>query len=268
MPTPHKKMKDTVKTQERFIQIADAKVFVKTWTPSDADAYEAPIILFHDSLGSADLWRSFPEVLAAATGRRVVAYDRIGFGQSSPRTDALDLGFIAHEGRIIVPQLCAALRITEFIACGHSVGGCMAMEAATSLPTQCRAVITIASQAFVEDKTLAGIRAAQENLKDPAQFSKLEKYHGTKTKWVVDSWINTWLSPAFAGWNLDSTIAKVICPVFAIHGEKDEYGSIAHPQRIAESGIILGLPEAGHFPHREHEAAVVREIQNFIDWVG
>ncbi len=254
--------------QERFIQIADAEVFVKTWIPAAPDMDAAPIILFHDSLGCVDLWRSFPQALAQKTGRRVIAYDRIGFGKSSPRTDALDIDFIAHEARTIVPQLCTALRMAEFIACGHSVGGCMAIQTAASLPAKCRAVITIASQAFVEDKTRAGIRAAHENLQDPAQFAKLEKYHGTKTAWVVDSWTNTWLSPAFADWNLDEVIAKVGCPVFAIHGENDEYGSSAHPQRIAANGVILSLPETGHFPHREHETAVAREIQNFIDWVG
>lgn len=261
-------MRDSVYTEERFVQIAGADVFVKTWEPDAWDGDAAPIILFHDSLGCVDLWRSFPQVLAQKTGRGVMAYDRIGFGKSSPRKDVPGLDFIAHEARVMIPQLCAALEISEFIACGHSVGGCMAMQTAASLPTKCRAVITMASQAFVEDKTIAGIRAAQQNLQDPAQFAKLEKYHGKKTKWVVDSWINTWLSPAFADWNLDDTVAAVGCPVFAIHGENDEYGSIAHPQRIAANGVILSLPETGHFPHREHETAIAREIQDFIDYVG
>lgn len=267
-PTPRKKMKDAVYSEERFIQIASARLFVKTWTPDAVDDDEAPIILFHDSLGCTDLWRSFPEALAQRTKRYMIGYDRIGFGKSSPRSDALAPDFIQREGREIMPQICAALNINEFIACGHSVGGCMAMEAAANMPAHCRAVITIASQAFTEDKTLDGIRAAQKNLQEPAQFAKLEKYHGKKTKWVVDSWTNTWLSPAFAGWNLDSTVANVGVPVFAIHGENDEYGSIAHPQRIAANGVILSLPDTGHFPHREKEKIVVQEIQNFIDWVG
>ena len=82
-------MRDSVYTEERFVQIAGADVFVKTWEPDAWDGDAAPIILFHDSLGCVDLWRSFPQVLAQKTGRSVMAYDRIGFGKSSPRKDAV-----------------------------------------------------------------------------------------------------------------------------------------------------------------------------------
>ena len=45
---------------------------------------EPPLVLLHEGLGSARLWRSFPEDLQAATGRRVLAFSRYGHGRSEP----------------------------------------------------------------------------------------------------------------------------------------------------------------------------------------
>ena len=41
--------------------------------------------------------------LAEATSRRVVAYDRLGFGQSDPRCGAMPLDFIADEAQRVFP---------------------------------------------------------------------------------------------------------------------------------------------------------------------
>lgn len=228
--SPHTNVDET----ETRIRIAEGSLVAKVWTPESPDAAPpAPIILFHDSLGSVDLWRGFPRRLAAATGRRVVAYDRLGFGRSDPHPGKLDVEFVAAEGQRTIPALCDKLGITDFVACGHSVGGGMAVETAARFPARCRALVTIAAQAFVEDKTLAGIRVAQCGFEDPASLAKLAKYHGDKATWVADAWINTWLSPQFADWTLDRALAAVRCPVLAIHGERDEYGSNEHPTRIA-----------------------------------
>ncbi|WP_448208042.1 alpha/beta fold hydrolase [Azospirillum sp. sgz302134] len=260
--TPVAKIDET----ERRIEVEGGSLFAKIWTPETTDAGpRAPILLFHDSLGCVDLWRSFPRTLAAATGRRVVAYDRLGFGRSDPHPGPLDFDFVAMEGQRTVPRLCEQLGIADFVACGHSVGGGMATETAARFPTRCRALVTIAAQAFVEDRTLAGIREAQRGFEDPAALAKLAKYHGDKAKWVVDAWIDTWLSPRFADWTLDTALAAVRCPVLAVHGEWDEYGSGEHPARIAAGrGTAHILPKTGHVPHREQETLLTEVISRFL----
>lgn len=40
----------------------------------------------HHSLGSAALWKTFPELLCEALGRDVITYDRLDFGHSDART--------------------------------------------------------------------------------------------------------------------------------------------------------------------------------------
>ena len=76
--------------------------------PGDPD--EPPLVLLHEGLGSVGLWRGFPERLAAATGRRTVAFSRYGHGQSDrppkPRTPA----FMHEEALEVLPSLFARLR--------------------------------------------------------------------------------------------------------------------------------------------------------------
>jgi pimeloyl-ACP methyl ester carboxylesterase len=79
------------------------------------------------------------------------------------------------------------------------------------------------------------------------------------------------LPPAFAGWSLDAELPSVRCPVLAIHGDTDEYGSTAHAARIAagvggpaETLIVAG---GGHFPHRERPTQTAEAVAGFLERV-
>ena len=86
-----------IDVQDRQVETGRGQLFARIWDGRGEPA--APILLFHDSLGSVELWRSFPETLAAATSRRVIAYDRLGFGRSDPFPGKLALDFVREEGR-------------------------------------------------------------------------------------------------------------------------------------------------------------------------
>ena len=97
----------TINERETRIQIEEGSLFAKIWTPEGAAGDQlAPVLLFHDSLGCVDLWRSFPKALAAETGRRVIAYDR-----SDPYLGRLSPGFIRREAEYVVPRLCEYLHM-------------------------------------------------------------------------------------------------------------------------------------------------------------
>ena len=244
------------------------KLYAQSWVPAHASTSAAPIVLMHDSLGAVALWRDFPERLAQLTQRTVIAYDRLGFGQSDARQDVLSTQFVQEEAAYYFPQVRAQLGFKRFVLLGHSVGGGMALSTAAHLGADCQAVITIAAQAFVEELTTAGIREARAQFQDPAQITRLAKYHGDKARWVVDAWTETWLSNAFAQWSLDQVLSQVQCPVLALHGEHDEYGTRAHPQRIADGvsgpSMAVLIPGAHHTPHREMPDEVLAHIQRFL----
>ena len=229
-------------------------LYAQVWTHDLAQG--APVVMLHDSLGCVALWRDFPQQLAQMTGRTVVAYDRLGFGQSSAYDGTLPLSFVMDEAQHGLAAVLDFLAIDQFVALGHSVGGGMAVYAAAAHAKRCEALITLAAQSHVEAQTIAGIRAAQQQFAQPGAMDRLAKYHGDKAEWVLRAWTDSWLSSEFAHWRLDDALAQVQCPTLVIHGELDEYGSTTHPKAIAQGvqgpNMLAILSNCGHMPHKEY----------------
>ena len=260
--------------EDRWVSHPQGRLFARIWTgPAAASALAstlAPIVLLHDSLGSVALWRDFPARLAAGTGRTVIAYDRLGFGQSDPRADVLTPAFVGDEAALYFLAVRAQLGIGKFVVFGHSVGGAMAIHCAARFAEDCEALITESAQVFAEETTLQGIRVAKQQFADGEQFGRLEKYHGNKARWVLDAWTGTWLSAQFATWSLQAVLAQVRVPTMAIHGSDDEYGSTRHPALIAEWADaevrvrVEVLQDLHHLPHREQPDRVVDLVRDFL----
>ncbi len=257
--------------EDLWADCGQARLHVRRWTPAGQEA-RTPIVLFHDSLGCVALWRDFPQRLAAAVARPVIAYDRLGFGRSDAYPGALPRSFIEDEPLTGLRAVRKQLGLERYIAFGHSVGGCMAVCTAAQDPQRCVALITESAQSFVEDRTRNGILAAQRDFAREGQMERLAKYHGDKAHWVLNAWVETWLSPEFAQWTLDAPLREVRCPVLAMHGDRDEYGSVVHPQRIAD--LVAGPSTArifdacGHVPHREIGPEVLEVLDGWLQRVA
>lgn len=260
-----------VVTEDQWIDTRHGQLFARSWTPEAGGPGLAPIVLFHDSLGCVTLWREFPERLAQATGRRVLAYDRLGFGLSPAHPGGWGLDFVQQEALQYFPPVKAALGLERFVAFGHSIGGAMAASCAAHHPQACEAVITLAAQGFVEQRTTDGISQARDLYRQPEQLERLAKYHGAKARWVLNAWTETWLDPAFARWTLASTAPQLNCPLLVMHGSEDEYGSLRHPERITEASAdarMLVLEGCHHLPHREAPEQVLSATARFLAETG
>jgi len=165
-----------------WIPTPDGQIFVRVWNPvgGSGGKDKSPIVLFHDSLGCVDLWRSFPLSLCRRTGRKVIAYDRLGHGKSDARGNGASPNFIHEEAEKYFPIIRRQFAIREFIAFGHSVGGAMAVCCAGQFAHACVALITESTQSFVEDLTTQGIIDAQKQFQKEEPFRRLRKYHGDK----------------------------------------------------------------------------------------
>ncbi|SPO54814.1 Alpha/beta hydrolase [Pseudomonas sp. JV551A1] len=253
-------------TREHWIDTAQGKLFAQEWAPLQAQG--APIILLHDSLGCVALWREFPAQLAQATGHRVIAYDRLGFGRSDAHPGRLRRGFVEDEAQQGFTALREHFSIGDFIVFGHSVGGGMAVACAAAFASQCVGLITESAQAFVEARTLEGIRVADRQFAEPGQLQRLERYHGGKAEWVLCAWVDNWLSEHFADWSLDRLLPQIRCPLLSLHGDNDEFGSPAHPERLVAlaggPGLMRLLQGCGHVPHREQAERVLAEVTQFL----
>lgn len=250
--------------QDHRVITAQGRLHARSWPGRNAAL--PPLLLLHDSLGCVELWREFPAALSAASGRRVIAYDRLGFGRSDARHDHLPTSFVGAEAAIIA-QLQTQLEFDRFVAFGHSVGGGMAIACAAALPQHASALVTESAQIFVEDRTRQGIEAAKIEFASPARLQRLARYHGDKAAWVLSAWIDTWLCGSFADWNLDAELSRLRCPMLALHGDRDEYGSLLHPQRIARlapRARVQVLSGCGHVPHREQTEVVLHQVRTFL----
>jgi pimeloyl-ACP methyl ester carboxylesterase len=266
---PRCRFQMTTSVSDHWITLEKGKLFARRWTPSrPLRERDGTILLIHDSLGSVELWRDFPKLLVAATGRCVAAYDRLGFGRSDAQEDLLQPGFIHAEAETVIPQLCEALGLEFIIPFGHSVGGAMAVCTAARWPERCRALISESAQSFVEDATHVGLRDAQEKFAQPGQMDRLARYHGTKARWVFDSWIKNWLSACFEEWRLDEELRAMRCPSLVLQGDQDEYGTLEHARRIARlatgpSHLVI-IEGCGHVPHREQPKRILDEVTSFL----
>lgn len=258
-----------MKLEEKRVEVPGGQVFVRRWQATE-NLHKPAIVLLHDSLGCVELWRDFPAQLAQQLGREVIAYDRLGFGQSTTRVEPPSLRFIDEEAEVVFPALCRALGLKKVVPFGHSVGGGMAIAIAGQQVQSnlCAAVITESAQAFVEARTKAGIEAAKQFFNQANNLERLTKYHGSKARWVLDAWTETWLHPAFESWSLRPHLKNVRCPVLALHGDNDEYGSVAFPNLIADAAAghaeAVVLEGFGHVPHKENPATILAAVAGFL----
>jgi len=230
---------------------------------------DAPIMVFlHDSLGCCMLWRDFPEKLALAAGTNIFIYDRIGYGRSSAfGKEPRQHDYMEKEADTLI-LLLEQNNIRKAILFGHSDGGTIALLAAAKYPERIGAVITEGAHVFVEEKTLEGIRIAQEQYRDTDLGKRLEKYHGNKTRQVFEAWTGIWLSPSYREWNIEHFLPLITCPVLVIQGTNDEYGTEAQVNAIISQ--VTGPSEkcmvvnAGHTPHRQSELWVINACCDFL----
>ena len=228
----------------------------------------AELLLLHEGLGSVSMWREFPAQLADATGARVVAYSRFGFGRSSPRTTPYGLRFMHEEAEEVLPALREALGLARPVLVGHSTGASMALLHAVADPGGVAGVVAMAPFVDVEPGNLASIAQAREQWRTTDWREKLARHHDDVDA-VFRAWNDTWLDPAFARWSIAADLAQVRCPVLALVGDADPY-STPRQLRLVEASITsapvraLVLAGCGHVPHREQPAIVLREVAAFL----
>lgn len=257
------------KIRECMLHGPKGRIFVRHWAREPGLANpKTPIVLLHESLGCTAHWRDFPALLCRETDREVIAYDRLGFGQSDPFPGTLPHSFVQDEVNESFAVVRESLKIDRFIAFGHSVGGTMAVAIAAALPGACRGIVTMAALSMIEPLTIDGVSRAKAFFSQPEQLNRLRQYHGDKAEWVLGAWVDTWLSERFRGWNLDECLAQVSSPALIMHGEQDEYASTRHAERIMGNlrhrSSMMVIPNAGHFPHRTHANEVMTSIKTFL----
>jgi pimeloyl-ACP methyl ester carboxylesterase len=135
----------------------------------------APLLLLHEGLGSVRLWRRFHHRLAAATGRRAVAFSRLGHGGSDLPTGKRTPRYMHDEAAEVVPALRAALGLDRVVLVGHSDGGSIALLHAGTADVD--GLVVIAPHVFVEEAGLRGIEQARRDYVEGDLRARMARYH-------------------------------------------------------------------------------------------
>jgi pimeloyl-ACP methyl ester carboxylesterase len=226
------------------------------------------LVFLHEGLGSIRQWRDFPAKVAEATGCHALVYDRYGYGQSDVLAEPRrTVRFMHDEGLVALPEMLLELELKNPILIGHSDGASIALiHAGAGHAT--RGVVAMAPHVFIEPVCLSSIRTATETFESTDLAQKLGRYHRDARK-TFYGWADVWLDPEFEGWDIRADyLPGVRCPVLALQGHDDEYGTMAQLDEIARRVRgpceLLKLDHCGHAPFRDQPETVLTAIRQFV----
>jgi pimeloyl-ACP methyl ester carboxylesterase len=238
-----------------------------------ADRHGAPLLVFlHEGLGSLAMWKDFPQRLCATLGCRGLVYSRPGYGRSTPREpeEIWDLDFMHRQAQEVLPALLDALHVDRGRdkpwLFGHSDGGSIALLYAAHFPDQVAAVVVAAPHIMVEELSVSSIEEARKAYVETDMRQRLSRYHDDPDS-AFWGWNRIWLHPAFKHWSIEAEVGAIRCPLLAVQGLDDEYGTLEQIRGIARRAPhteLLELADCGHSPHRDQPDVLIHAIDRFF----
>ena len=234
----------------------------------EGEAGKPALVFLHEGLGSIRQWRDFPAKLCAATGCAGLVYDRYGYGQSDVLAEPRrTVRFMHDEGLIALPEILSALEVKHPVLIGHSDGASIALIHAGS-GAAVRGVVAMAPHVFIEPLCLESIDKAKAGFETTDLAARLGRYHKDARK-TFYGWADVWLDPGFKGWDIRGEfLPKVRCPVLAIQGHDDEYGTMEQLEeirrRVGGPCELVKLERCGHAPFRDQAEQVLKKVAGFI----
>ena len=248
------------------------RIELQRMAPAQARPAAALLVFLHEGLGSLAMWRDFPQRLCDAVGMHGLVYSRPGYGGSTPRgaDEHWDVDFMHRQAHEVLPALLDKLHIDgtrqPLWLFGHSDGGSIALLHAARFPQQVSGVVVMAPHVSVESKAITSIQQARESYLHSDLKQRLARYHDD-----VDSafwgWNDIWLHPPFKAWNIEAEVAHIRCPLLALQGVDDEYGTLDQVRAIARLlplAELVELANCDHSPQRDQPERVIADVKRFI----
>jgi pimeloyl-ACP methyl ester carboxylesterase len=234
----------------------------------------APLIVFlHEGLGSVSTWRDFPRRFCAAGGFRGLVYSRPGYGRSTrrPPHERWAPTFLHEQACELLPALLAALGVDSdgepVWLVGHSDGGSIALIFAATFPQRAAGLVLLAPHIFVEDVSITSIKAARAAYWAGPLRDRLARHHRDPASAFL-GWNEAWLDPAFRSWDITPLLSQIECPVLAVQGRNDEYGTLAQIEGIGRAvpdAELVPLDACGHAVHRDQPERLAKVAIEFIE---
>ncbi len=258
-------------------------------------AGSGPALLLLHGLG-CDHTTWAPVIRSLARRYTVIAPDLLGHGQSAkPRAD-YSVGGYANAMR----DLLTVLGIDRVTVAGHSLGGGVAMQFAYQFPERTDRMVLIAPGGFGPEVTplvkvvttpgfhqvmgvltlpwlrlagVAGLRALSRTplrqLRDLGEVADIiDSFADSRTRAAI-----THVVRAVVDWKgqiitmTDRAYLTQDIPTCVIWGSDDMVIPVEHAEiaaAVAAYARVVIVPNAGHFPHKDHPQRVVRIVNEFV----
>jgi len=234
---------------------------------------QAPVMVFlHEGLGSVSMWRNFPDQLCQALGCRGLVYSRPGYGNSTPRAadDHWAPDFMHRQADEVLPAFLRAVGVhvqkQPLWLFGHSDGGSIALLYATHHPKALAGAIVVAPHILVEEVSIASIAQARTAYLETDLRQRLARHHADPDS-AFWGWNDIWLDPGFRPWRIDEQLGSITCPLLAVQGVDDAYGTLEQIRGIARKVPqceLLELQACGHSPHKDQPDRLIAAVTHFF----
>lgn len=234
---------------------------------------QAPVMVFlHEGLGSVSMWRNFPDQLCQALGCRGLVYSRPGYGNSTPRAadDHWAPDFMHRQADEVLPAFLRAVGVhvqkQPLWLFGHSDGGSIALLYATHHPKALAGAIVVAPHILVEEVSIASIAQARNAYLETDLRQRLARHHADPDS-AFWGWNDIWLDPGFRPWRIDDQLGRITCPLMAVQGVDDAYGTLEQIRGIARKVPqceLLELQACGHSPHKDQPDRLIAAVTHFF----
>lgn len=255
--------------KEAYTLIYGKRLYYKMINPHWRNTGKPLLVFLHEGLGSAAQWKDFPAMLCNATGCPGLVYDRVGYGCSEASDKLWAADFLHDEAFEQLPGLLEKLSVSErVIPIGHSDGGTIALLYAARFPEKTAALISEADHVICEEETQQSIKNLVEKYENGRLKQSLSKIHGKKADALFYGWSGFLLSEEGKQWNIVNHLKQVQCPVLAIQGTNDPFGTrqqlTVKLNHISGNVHIALLNECGHIPHVQKKDEVLPLMTEFI----
>jgi pimeloyl-ACP methyl ester carboxylesterase len=233
---------------------------VKLWYV-DTGGDGVPIVLLHPNTGTVEIWE--PQIAGFAhAGYRVIAFDRRGWGKSTPDpSSGPQSGSIAEDLHALVEHL----KLEKFHLLGVAGGGFSVLDYAAWHPERLRSLIVGGSTGAIEDKKIAEFIARiaiPEIRKQSAHYREIgPSYRGANPE-GTQRWIEidersrqpgVPFQPPLRTPNTLAKIATIATPTLLIAADAD---LLAPPALMRIWAAYL----------RHHEWAVIHDAGHAMAW--
>ncbi len=269
---------------ERTAKVNGITLHYLDWGPADAP----PVVLLHGITGHARVWDHLAARLVP--GRRVLALDQRGHGDSDPAPDDdYRVGTMADD----VAAFVGSLRIDRFTLLGHSMGGRIAIKYAADHAARLERLVIVD---IGPDINLAGLERVRDMMAQSPERIESEdwavKYirranplqdldmlrervrHGLKRLlegeliWKYAKGLRDMMREGRRdAVDLWEPLPRIPCPTLVVRGAESDILSAEVAKKMTErlpDGRVVEIAGAGHTVPADRPEEFVRQIRAFL----